>query len=468
MNDTEADALWNSVGTFVRSTDTGTYNKFGEAERVVSQSRTSQNAWCRAGCEDHPMVKPIIKRIEDVTGAPYDNSENYYTYLEMTDKTLDGNDGNRAESKVFDNGGSNITALPFTSTPVPLLNDDAGIIQGFYNDTNARTEIHVEGNVMDVLAPAKYAIEVYEKGTSHQQSPDISYDDWSNYNLIPNTVTDIVTNIGQTTDSSRIVENKTYTITLHAMNSLALHANVSLDVSLAEEDPVIRLQHLQYFAADSTIRADIHFTDNLSDAHVYGALFNEPFANVTVAQNFFDSNTSNTNIQKKQNVFNESFTFVFDRFYNVSTSSWVTSVSETSVYYMYVYARENRAENQNIPATKIRTCAFGPSAGSFSVAQGTLLTGTENTLLLDGHPALVSAFTTTPSVLTTMVDNYLLVNIWIYPTTDAVGEKIVETADFVLSHDATAWMATSMAAKNLNKESAAAKGNNGVVGGGKR
>ena len=360
----------------------------------------------------------------------YDNSENYYTYLEMTDV-----EGNRAESKVFDNGGSNITALPFTSTPVPLLNDDAGIIQGFYNDINARTEIHVEGNVMDGLAPAKYAIEVYEKGTSHQQSPDISYDDWSNYNLSPNTVTDIVTNIGQTTDSSRIVENKTYTITLHAMNSLALHANVSLDVSLAEEDPVIRLQHLQYFAADSTIRADIHFTDNLSDAHVYGALFNEPFANVTVAQNFFDSNTSNTNIQKKQNVFNESFTFVFDRFYNVSTSSWVTSVSETSVYYMYVYARENRAENQNTPATKIRACAFGPPAGSFSVEQGTL---TGSAVLLDGHPALVSAFTTTPSVLTTMVDNYLLVNIWIYPIVDAVlGAKIVETADFVLSHDAT-------------------------------
>jgi len=77
LNDTEADALWNSVGTFVRSTDTGAYNKYGEAERVVSQSRTSQNAWCRAGCEDHPMVKPIIKRIEDVTGAPYDNSENF-------------------------------------------------------------------------------------------------------------------------------------------------------------------------------------------------------------------------------------------------------------------------------------------------------------------------------------------------------------------------------------------------------
>ena len=73
----KADALWNSVGTFVRSTDTGTYNKFGEAERVVSQSRTSQNAWCRAGCEDHPMVVPIIKRIEQVTGASYDNSENF-------------------------------------------------------------------------------------------------------------------------------------------------------------------------------------------------------------------------------------------------------------------------------------------------------------------------------------------------------------------------------------------------------
>ena len=46
--------------------------------------------------------------------------------------------------------------------------------------------------------------------------------------------------------------------------------------------------------------------------------------------------------------------------------------------------------------------------------------------------------------------------------------QLVELTEEVLSHDATAWMATSMAAKNLNKESAAAKGNNGVVGGGKR
>lgn len=363
----------------------------------------------------------------------YNNSVPYYTYLEMTDKPLDSNEGNRAESKVFDNLGSNITALPITSIPVPQLNDDANIIQGFYNNNNDRTEIHVEGNVVDAQAPVKYAIDVFEKNppaTITRTTSLIPLDQWSYYNLSPNTVTNIVTDIGQTTDNSRIVENKTYTITLHAMNSLALHSIVSRDITLVEEDPVIRLLHLQYFAADNRIRADIHFTDNLSDAHVYGALFTAPFATVTDAKTFFDNNTSNNNIQKKLNVFDESFTLVFDRFYNVSTSSWVTTVSETDVYYLYVYAKENRAENQNTPATKIRACAFGPPAGSFSVEQGTL-TG-ETTLLLDGHPALMSVFNTPE--LTSMVNSYLLVNVWIYPTLDAVDGNIVETNDFVLSH----------------------------------
>lgn len=393
-----------------------------------------------------------LRRETNRTTETYDNAETYYTYLEMTDV-----EGNRAESKVFDNGGSNITALPITSPPVPRLND----VQGFYNDDNVRTEIHVEGNVVDALAPAKYAIDVYEKTPSttvFRTTELIPLDQWSYYNLTPSTVTDIVANIGFTTDSSRIVENKVYTVTLHAMNSLALHDKVSLDVTLAEEDPVIRLQHLQYFASD--IRADIHFTDNLSDAHVYGALFTTPFASVTDAQTFFDSNTSNTNIQKKLNVFDESFTFVFDKLYDG------TPVSETSVYYMYVYARENRA-GLNTPNTKIRACAFGPPAGSFSVEQGTL---TGSAVLLDGHPALVSVFDT-PQQLTSMVDNYLLVNVWIYPIVDAVlGAKIVETDDFVLSHDATSFgtllfenKATSMSSTFTNTSLVANVWNNLVL-----
>ena len=78
MNASEADAIYGAVGdSFVRSTDTGSYNKFGEAEKVVSQGRTSQNAWCREGCDSNPLVRGVIARIEAVLGIPYGNFEQF-------------------------------------------------------------------------------------------------------------------------------------------------------------------------------------------------------------------------------------------------------------------------------------------------------------------------------------------------------------------------------------------------------
>uniref|UniRef100_A0A7S2WFP1 Fe2OG dioxygenase domain-containing protein n=1 Tax=Rhizochromulina marina TaxID=1034831 RepID=A0A7S2WFP1_9STRA len=77
LNASEADALYHSVDNFVRSTDTGSYNKFGEAEKLVSRSRTSENAWCREGCDNNPLVQSIIQRIEAVTTVPYENFEQF-------------------------------------------------------------------------------------------------------------------------------------------------------------------------------------------------------------------------------------------------------------------------------------------------------------------------------------------------------------------------------------------------------
>ena len=46
--------------------------QFGEAAKVVSQGRTSENAWCRENCDDEPLVRSIIERIEAVLGVgPY-------------------------------------------------------------------------------------------------------------------------------------------------------------------------------------------------------------------------------------------------------------------------------------------------------------------------------------------------------------------------------------------------------------
>ena len=62
---------------FRRSTDSGKVNKHGVQEKVVSQVRTSTNAWCRERCENHPKVKQLTAKIEDATGIPEDNYETY-------------------------------------------------------------------------------------------------------------------------------------------------------------------------------------------------------------------------------------------------------------------------------------------------------------------------------------------------------------------------------------------------------
>jgi hypothetical protein len=94
MNASETDALIAAVGAesggsgFVRSTDTGAYNQFGEAAKVVSSGRTSENAWCRGGCDDQPLVRSIIQRIEAVLGIPYENFEQFQVRLKKINKYI--------------------------------------------------------------------------------------------------------------------------------------------------------------------------------------------------------------------------------------------------------------------------------------------------------------------------------------------------------------------------------------------
>ena len=47
VSDAEIDAILGSVSSqFARSTDQGAVDKYGEQKKVVSQGRTSENAWC--------------------------------------------------------------------------------------------------------------------------------------------------------------------------------------------------------------------------------------------------------------------------------------------------------------------------------------------------------------------------------------------------------------------------------------
>jgi len=64
-------------GRWERSTDTGAMNEFGESGRIVSKARTSENAWCRSDCENHPATQSIINKIVDVIGIPYENFESF-------------------------------------------------------------------------------------------------------------------------------------------------------------------------------------------------------------------------------------------------------------------------------------------------------------------------------------------------------------------------------------------------------
>jgi len=77
MTEEETDAIINVVTKWERSTDTGQTNKYGETGRVLSQGRTSSNAWCRADCEANPHVRNVMDKIAEVTRIPIENFESF-------------------------------------------------------------------------------------------------------------------------------------------------------------------------------------------------------------------------------------------------------------------------------------------------------------------------------------------------------------------------------------------------------
>jgi len=62
---------------FARSTDQGSVDKYGEQSKIVSTSRTSENAWCTGTCETHPSTVEVMSRIEKVTQIPTENYESF-------------------------------------------------------------------------------------------------------------------------------------------------------------------------------------------------------------------------------------------------------------------------------------------------------------------------------------------------------------------------------------------------------
>jgi prolyl 4-hydroxylase len=77
VTDSEANGIVRTVKKWERSTDTGSANKYGEVGRVVSQSRTSANAWCDKACEADPDVISATSKIEEITRVPSPNYESF-------------------------------------------------------------------------------------------------------------------------------------------------------------------------------------------------------------------------------------------------------------------------------------------------------------------------------------------------------------------------------------------------------
>ena len=77
ISDVEVDAILATVDNWERSTDTGSQNEYGEAGKILSQGRTSTNAWCREPCESNPHVQSVISKIVEVTRIPYSHYESF-------------------------------------------------------------------------------------------------------------------------------------------------------------------------------------------------------------------------------------------------------------------------------------------------------------------------------------------------------------------------------------------------------
>jgi prolyl 4-hydroxylase len=79
LTEEEAEALirGGSLVGFDRSTDQGAVNEAGEMEKIVSQTRTSSNAWCTGACERLPEVQAVTTRIEQVTHIPKSHYESF-------------------------------------------------------------------------------------------------------------------------------------------------------------------------------------------------------------------------------------------------------------------------------------------------------------------------------------------------------------------------------------------------------
>lgn len=77
LSNDEMNAMISTVSKWERSTDSGEFNEYGEQGRILSNGRTSSNAWCTGDCENNPSVQNVYRKINEVTGIPKSHYESF-------------------------------------------------------------------------------------------------------------------------------------------------------------------------------------------------------------------------------------------------------------------------------------------------------------------------------------------------------------------------------------------------------
>ena len=74
----EIDVLLGHAKGLKRSTDqSDSFDSNGVQTQITSKSRTSSNAWCLRACANDPLVRRVSSRIQEITGIPEENYENF-------------------------------------------------------------------------------------------------------------------------------------------------------------------------------------------------------------------------------------------------------------------------------------------------------------------------------------------------------------------------------------------------------
>jgi prolyl 4-hydroxylase len=77
LSEEEAQRLiyWGHVHGYERSEDGGEIGLDGTWKPVITEERTSSEAWCAGKCFTDPIVQKLLKRVENVTGIPIEHSD---------------------------------------------------------------------------------------------------------------------------------------------------------------------------------------------------------------------------------------------------------------------------------------------------------------------------------------------------------------------------------------------------------